>query len=423
MEATFGPEGKERMLKMVAALEKALEKDIRELPWMTEATKKQALVKLAAITNKIGYPDKWRDYSAVKIDRGDLVGNVTRARSFELVRQLAKIGKPVDKGEWEMSPPTVNAYYDPQMNNINFPAGILQPPFFDNRMDDAVNFGGIGMVIGHELTHGFDDSGRQFDAEGNLKDWWTEQDGKEFEKRAACFVEEYSAFTAVGDVKVNGELTLGENAADNGGLRIAYMALMDALGDKAPAAHRRLHGRAAPLPGAGPGLVRQRLRSGGAPARVDRPPFAPEVPGQRRGRQHAGVPEGVRLQGGIADGPGQPLPRLVRGGADRRSGAATCPSRCRPGGCWLGSTSTSFGSNGSRAWRTWPCLASGKSFWAVCSLEDPFQNTGNARIFLKFAASFWLTVISKRYFPSLGVTFHLQWISGIPTPRIHWSKK
>jgi endothelin-converting enzyme/putative endopeptidase len=234
VEATFGAGGKERTLKMVQALEKALEKDVKDLPWMTEATKKQALVKLAAITNKIGYPDKWRDYSGVKIDRGDLVGNVTRARSFELARQLAKIGKPVDKGEWDMSPPTVNAYYDPQMNNINFPAGILQPPFFDNRMDDAVNFGAVGMVIGHELTHGFDDEGRQFDAEGNLKDWWTEKDGKEFEKRAACFVEEYSVFTAVGDVKVNGKLTLGENAADNGGLRIAHMALMDTLGDKPP---------------------------------------------------------------------------------------------------------------------------------------------------------------------------------------------
>jgi len=201
---------------------------------MTEATRKQALGKLAAITNKIGYPDKWRDYSSVKVDRGDLMGNVTRARSFDLARQLAKIGKPVDKGEWEMSPPTVNAYYDPQMNNINFPAGILQPPFFDNRMDDAVNFGAVGMVIGHELTHGFDDEGRQFDADGNLKDWWTEQDGKEFEKRAACFVEEYSAFTAVGDVKLNGKLTLGENVADNGGLRIAYMALMDTLGEAQP---------------------------------------------------------------------------------------------------------------------------------------------------------------------------------------------
>ncbi len=232
VEATFGAEGKARTLKMVLALEKALKDDIQSLPWMTEATKKQALVKLAAIANKIGYPDKWRDYSSVKIVRNDLVGNVSRARTFELDREMGKIGKPVDKGEWEMSPPTVNAYYDPQMNDINFPAGILQPPFYDNKMDDAVNFGGVGMVIGHELTHGFDDQGRKFDPSGNLKDWWTEQDGKEFEKRAACLVDEYSGFTAVGDVKLNGKLTLGENTADNGGLRIAYMALMDTLGDK-----------------------------------------------------------------------------------------------------------------------------------------------------------------------------------------------
>jgi endothelin-converting enzyme/putative endopeptidase len=234
VEATFGADGKARTLKMVQALEKALETDIKDLPWMTEATKKQALVKLAAIANKIGYPDKWRDYSTVKIDRGDLVGNVARARDFELDRDLGKIGKPVDKGEWGMSPPTVNAYYNPQMNDINFPAGILQPPFFDNGIDDAVNFGGIGMVIGHELTHGFDDQGRQFDADGNLKDWWTEADAKEFEKRAACVVDEYSSFTAVGDVKLNGKLTLGENTADLGGTRIAYMALLGTLGGKAP---------------------------------------------------------------------------------------------------------------------------------------------------------------------------------------------
>jgi putative endopeptidase len=234
VERTFGAEGKARMLKMVHALESSLQEDIKDLPWMTEATKKQALVKLAAISNKIGYPDKWRDYSSVKIDRSDLVGNVARARTFEMARDLGKVGKPVDKGEWLMSPPTVNAYYDPQMNNINFPAGILQPPFFDNKMDDAVNFGGIGMVIGHELTHGFDDEGRQFDADGNLKDWWTEQDSKEFDKRAACVVDEYSGFTAVDDVKINGKLTLGENTADNGGMRIAYMALMDTLGGKEP---------------------------------------------------------------------------------------------------------------------------------------------------------------------------------------------
>ena len=232
VEATFGADGKQRTEKMVQALEKALEKDLQTLDWMTDTTRKQALVKLAAITNKIGYPETWRDYSSVKIGRDDLLSNVQAARNFEVRRDLAKIGRPLDKHEWGMSPPTVNAYYDPQMNNINFPAGILQPPYFDRSMDDAVNFGAIGMVIGHELTHGFDDEGRQFDADGNLKDWWTPADAREFEKRAACIVEEYGSFTAVGDLKLNGKLTLGENTADNGGMRIAYMALMDTLKDK-----------------------------------------------------------------------------------------------------------------------------------------------------------------------------------------------
>jgi endothelin-converting enzyme/putative endopeptidase len=171
VEATFGAEGKERMAKLVAALEHALEKDIKELPWMTEPTRRQAQAKLAAITNKIGYPDRWRDYRMVKVARNDALGNAERAEAFELRRQLAKIGQPVDRGEWLMTPPTVNAYYMSLQNNINFPAGILQPPFFERGMDDAVNFGAIGSVIGHELTHGFDDSGRKFAANGNMADW------------------------------------------------------------------------------------------------------------------------------------------------------------------------------------------------------------------------------------------------------------
>ena len=232
VDRTFGVEGKQRTLTMVEALDKALARYITELPWMTPATKQRALDKLRAITNKIGYPEKWRDYSTVKIARGDAMGNAMRTDTFEFKRQLAKVGKPVDRTEWFMTPPTVNAYYDPQMNNINFPAGILQPPFFDNSMDDAVNFGAIGAVIGHELTHGFDDEGRQFDPKGNLRDWWTAEDAKEFEKRAACVADEYSGFTAVGDVKLNGRLTLGENVADNGGVRIAYMALLDTLTGK-----------------------------------------------------------------------------------------------------------------------------------------------------------------------------------------------
>jgi endothelin-converting enzyme/putative endopeptidase len=229
VEKTFGSEGKERTSKMVAALEDALREDIKNLPWMTETTKQQALAKLAAISNKIGYPEKWRDYSALKIVRGDALGNAERANLFEQARDLAKIGKPVDPKEWGMTPPTVNAYYNPQENNINFPAGILQPPFFERAMDDAVNFGGIGAVIGHELTHGFDDQGRKFGPDGNLADWWTEQDAREFEKRASCIADQYSEYTVAGGVHLNGRLTLGENTADNGGLRIAYMALEDTI--------------------------------------------------------------------------------------------------------------------------------------------------------------------------------------------------
>jgi putative endopeptidase len=231
VDATFGAEGKQRMLKMVDALEKSLDEDIQGLPWMTPETKKQAKVKLTAIRNKIGYPDAWRDYSSLNIVRGDLLGNVMRATEFESRRQIAKISKPLDRKEWGMTPPTVNAYYSSSYNEIVFPAGILQPPFFDKSMDDAVNFGGIGLVIGHELTHGFDDQGRKFDPQGNLRDWWTEQDGKEFEKRASCVADEYSSFVAVDDLKLNGRLTLGENTADNGGARIALMALEHMIAD------------------------------------------------------------------------------------------------------------------------------------------------------------------------------------------------
>jgi putative endopeptidase len=233
VEQTFGKEGKDRMLAMVKNLEKALGDDIQKLNWMTPATKEKAMEKLHTVTNKIGYPDKWRDYSKLRIVRGDALGNSLRANEFEISRQIQKINKPVDRGEWFMTPPTVNAYYDPQMNNINFPAGILQPPFFDKNADDATNYGAIGAVIGHELTHGFDDQGRQFDPKGNLQDWWTEADAKAFEERAQCFVKEYEQFELPGGVHMNGKLTLGENTADNGGLRVAMMALMDSLAAKA----------------------------------------------------------------------------------------------------------------------------------------------------------------------------------------------
>ncbi len=229
VDQTFGAEGKARTLKMVQEIEKSLSDDIHSLTWMTPATKEQALIKLRAVTNKIGYPDKPRDYSTVKIVRGDAVGNDERATEFEVHRELNKIGKPVDRSEWFMTPQTVNAYYNPPENSINFPAGILQPPFYDNRMDAAVNYGAGGSIIGHELTHGFDDTGRKFGPHGNLKDWWTPEDAKEFEKRADCFIQEYSAFIATGDVHLNGKLTLGENTADNGGIRLSFMAMMDSL--------------------------------------------------------------------------------------------------------------------------------------------------------------------------------------------------
>lgn len=225
VEQHFGADGKQRMLKMVDALERSLDSDIHDLPWMSDETKKQAKTKLEAIRNKIGYPEVWRDYSSVSIVRGDLIGNLVRADEFESRREIAKIGKPLDRKEWGMTPPTVNAYYNGSQNEIVFPAGILQPPFFDKAMDDAVNFGGIGLVIGHELTHGFDDQGRKFDAQGNLHDWWTAKDGEEFEKRASCVANEYGNFVAVDDLKLNGRLTLGENTADNGGARVALMAL------------------------------------------------------------------------------------------------------------------------------------------------------------------------------------------------------
>jgi endothelin-converting enzyme/putative endopeptidase len=222
----FSPADKERTKLLAADVEAAMGRDIDQLPWMSPATKVQAKQKLHAVANKIGYPDKWRDYSSLTIVRGDALGNAWRARAFAEHRNISKIGQPIDRGEWDMSPPTVNAYYNPQMNDVNFPAGILQPPYFDETMDDAVNYGDAGGVIGHELTHGFDDEGRQFDAQGNLKDWWTAEDAKKFTERADCVVNEYNGFVAVDDLHVNGRLTLGENLADLGGLRIAYLAYM-----------------------------------------------------------------------------------------------------------------------------------------------------------------------------------------------------
>jgi putative endopeptidase len=238
VKQNFPPAAKESMEKLVAALEKALADDMRELPWMSDETKKAAAEKLAMIRNKIGYPEKWRDYSSVKVHRATFVANEEQAALYERNYNFAKLGKPVDEREWHMTPPTVNAYYSTSFNDINFPAGILQPPFFDFTIDPAVNFGGIGVVIGHEMTHGFDDHGSQFDGKGNLREWWTPADRKAFTARTDCEADEYSGFQAApahGDtpaVNLNGRLTLGENTADNGGLRIAWQALLGALADE-----------------------------------------------------------------------------------------------------------------------------------------------------------------------------------------------
>jgi endothelin-converting enzyme/putative endopeptidase len=229
VEKAFGGQSKEKTQQLVNVIEQNMETDIKSLTWMSDATKQQALAKLHGVTNKIGYPEKWRDYSSVKVADDDLVGDAARAREFEVHRNLNKIGKPVDRAEFGMTPPTVNAYYSPWENNINFPAGILQTPFYTSTADMAVNFGGIGAVIGHELTHGFDDQGRQYDADGNLRDWWTAEDAAEFKKRADCIANEYSGFSPVEGEHINGRLTLGENGADNAGIRLAYMALLGGL--------------------------------------------------------------------------------------------------------------------------------------------------------------------------------------------------
>ena len=229
---TFSAETKEKTVDMTRRIETAMESEIKNLDWMSAPTKERAVEKLHAVANKVGYPDKWRDYSVLDIKRGDFYGNTTRAIVFESKRELAKIGKPVDRGEWGMTPPTVNAYYNPQMNDINFPAGVLQPPLYDPKIDDAPNYGNTGSTIGHELTHGFDDEGRQFDAQGNLKDWWTPQDAKNFEERIQCVRDQYAQYTIVDDIKINSKLTSGEDVADLGGTLLAYIAWKDATANQ-----------------------------------------------------------------------------------------------------------------------------------------------------------------------------------------------
>ncbi len=228
----FPPRAKARMLQLVGNLRAALRDRLQAVEWMDAPTRAAAIVKLDALGVKIGYPDKWRDYSALKLDRGSYVLNVLRAQEFNVRRDLNKVGHPVDRTEWQMTPPTVNAYYDASMNEIVFPAGVLQPPFFDTKADDALNYGAIGAVIGHEMTHGFDDQGRQFDAHGNLSDWWSPASAARFKELAAGIIRQFNAYVAIDDLHVNGELTQGENIADLGGVKIAYAALQKALAGK-----------------------------------------------------------------------------------------------------------------------------------------------------------------------------------------------
>jgi putative endopeptidase len=248
----FAGDSKAKTLQMVHDIEAAMDKDIDTLDWMSPATRLRAKAKLHAVADKIGYPDKWRDYSSIVITPTDALGDDIRATAFENDRQLNKIGKPVDHNEWGMTPPTVNAYYNPSMNDINFPAGILQPPFYDPKTDLAVNYGHVGAVIGHELTHGFDDEGKKFDATGNLSDWWTAEDTKNFEAKTSCIVNQYGSFVAVpgatpkDDVHVNGKLTLGEDTADNGGLVLAYLAYLDRAKKEGLDIHKKLNGYTGP---------------------------------------------------------------------------------------------------------------------------------------------------------------------------------
>jgi putative endopeptidase len=241
VEKHFPPAAKARMGELIGNLRAVFRDRLTKLEWMSEATRKESLKKFDRFTQKIGHPDKFRDYAGLVIKRDDYLGNVQRANEFESRRQAARIGKPVDRTEWEMTPQTVNAYFNPALNEIVFPAGILQPPFFDLELDDAVNYGAIGVVIGHEITHGYDDQGRKYDAEGNLRDWWTEADGKEFDRRAQKVVEQYGSYEALPGKKVNGQLTLGENIADLGGTSIAFEALQRALA-KDPSKRKSIDG-------------------------------------------------------------------------------------------------------------------------------------------------------------------------------------
>ncbi len=311
----FPPENKERMLQMVKAIEAALDQDIDAATWMSDSTKKAAHAKLAAQVDKIGYPDHWRDYSSVEIKRDDFLGNVQRASAFEIRRRITQFGQPADRTEWGMTPPTVNAYEDPQHNTINFPAGILQPPFFDATAADAINYGAIGAVIGHEIIHGYDDQGRKFDADGNLKDWWTSADAANYDERDKCITDEYTQDVPEAGVKQNGKLSAGEDTADNGGVHIALAGLDE---------HAQVSGQESGQPGCGwhygdaglfPLLGQRMVRRSAARSGPNRSHDAGALAGplsrEQCGRKYAGVCSRLRLPRRTAHGPRQRLSGLV----------------------------------------------------------------------------------------------------------------
>ena len=310
----LGEDGKVAAAQMVAGIEASMRGDLDALSWMDDATRTRAEDKLQKIVNKIGYPSKWRSYDGLVIDRASFLQNAERATAFEVKRRLAKVGKPVDKEEWEMTPPTVNAYYEPTMNEMVFPAGILQEPFYGIRQTPALNFGAIGMVVGHELTHGFDDEGRQFDAEGNLRDWWTPPVSAEFDKRAACVARQYDDYVAVDDMHIKGKLTLGENIADLGGVKLAFASFerSERAHPSTPTVGGFTSGGAV-LPWLRAVLVRELPARGAPVARRHQPAFAAEVPGRRAPLEPAGVREHVPVQRGVAHGaqPRSPLRGLV----------------------------------------------------------------------------------------------------------------
>ncbi len=321
VKQNFPPQDKAKMDQLVTAPRKGARRGCKR-PAVDERprTKKAALEKLSLIRNKIGYPENWRNYDALLVKRDDLIGNIRRNAVFERNWNLSKLGKPVDEKEWGMTPPTVNAYYEPSMNDINFPAGILQPPFFDFSIDPAVNFGGIGVVIGHEMTHGFDDEGSKYDGHGNLNEWQTAEDRKKFEARTDCEADEYGSFETapahddLPQQKLNGKLTLGENTADNGGLRIAYIALLDTAGAGRQVDRRqdrRLHRETALLPGLRAGVVRKPDRTVAPPARPHRSALAGQVARERHSAEFRRVRQSLRLQKGPADVSGELLPSMV----------------------------------------------------------------------------------------------------------------